>query len=125
MNAQHLTIPALIGLPVLAVYSLAFIGASVLNGGRSWPLWLLFLVVCCVLRGLVFSDTQRTMSVAEPSWRAYAVWTGPQLHSRRPERRPVQRGATAKLLFWSVIKLPRPLQGVSPLCYTSLNPPLS
>ncbi len=74
MKVQDLVIPALIGLPAVGAYCLAFIVASVINGGRSWPLWLLLLVVCCVLWGLAYSDTQRTMSVVEPSWEAYGVW---------------------------------------------------
>ena len=86
MKLQDLIIPALIGLPVAGAYFLAFIVASVINGGRSWPLWLLLLVVCCVLWGLAYSETQRNMSVVEPSWGVYGAWTAPQPHSRQPER---------------------------------------
>jgi drug/metabolite transporter (DMT)-like permease len=87
VKLQDLIIPALIGLPVAGAYFLAFIVASVINGGRSWPLWLLLLVVCCVLWGLAYSETQRNMSVIEPSRVAYSVWAGPQPHSSQPERR--------------------------------------
>ncbi len=125
MNTQDLIIPALIGLPVAGAYFLAFIVASVINGGRSWPLWLLLLVVCCVLWGLAYSETQRNMSVVEPSREAYAVWTAAERHSRRPERPPRQWGAAAAPLLGSVIKLPRPLRGLSLLCYKTINPPLS
>jgi hypothetical protein len=86
VKVQDLILPGLIGLPVVAAYCLAFIVASVINGGRSWPLWLLLLVVCCVLWGLAYSDTQRTMNVVEPSWEGYSIWPGPQRHSSQPER---------------------------------------
>jgi hypothetical protein len=52
------TIPALVGLPLVAVVCLAMLArASIIGGVKLWGLWVALLVASCVVWVYVFSET--------------------------------------------------------------------
>ena len=55
MTGQGLMLIALVVLPLMAAIFLGLFLRSLLDRGRRWPLWLLGVVGCCVLWGIVFS----------------------------------------------------------------------
>jgi hypothetical protein len=56
VSAEDLLFMALVGLPLVAVIFLGLLVRVLVGGGKVSPVWLVGVVACCVLWGLVFSE---------------------------------------------------------------------
>jgi uncharacterized membrane-anchored protein len=54
VNGENLTLITLVGLPLVAAIFLGLFLRSIMNGGRTWPLWLIGVVIACVVWVIVF-----------------------------------------------------------------------
>ena len=55
MSSESVTIIALVGMPVLVALCLGMVVRALIDGGRSWVVWLLVLAALCAIWLYVFT----------------------------------------------------------------------